>query len=106
MKPLPILLAALVTLLPLGAHAQEVQRSIRVRYADLDLSTPAGVKTFDRRLAWAISSICSEAAGSVITGKRFADQRCVQAKHAEIAPLRDRVITAHAGPVLMAARTQ
>jgi len=105
MKSLSILLAALVAL-PLGAHAQEAQRSIHVRYSDLDLSTPAGVKSFDRRLAWAISSICSEGAGSAVTGQRFADRRCVRAKHAEIAPLRDRVIAAHAGPVLMAARTQ
>jgi len=105
MKPFPILLAALA-LLPLGAHAQEAQRSIHVRYADLDLSTPAGVKSFDRRLAWAISSICSEGAGSVVTGQRFADRRCVRAKRAEIAPLRDRVVAAQAGPVLMAARAQ
>jgi len=105
MKLLPILLAAL-PLLPLGAHAEEAQRAIHVRYADLDLSTPAGVKSLDRRLAWAISSICSEGVGSVITGQRFADRRCVRAKHAEIAPLRDRVVAAYARPVLMAARAQ
>jgi len=103
MKPLPILLAALA-MLPLSAHAQEAQRSIRVPYADLDLSSPAGVRTLDHRLAWAISGICSDMIAS--TAERFARERCVKAKRAEIAPLRDRVIAARAKPMVLAARTQ
>ena len=105
MKPFPILLAALAAL-PLAAHAQEAQRSIRVPYADLDLSTPTGVKTLDRRLAWAISALCSETPGSIGMAQGFSKHRCEKAKRAEIAPLRERVIAAQAKAVVLASRVQ
>lgn len=105
MKSLPILLAVLAAL-PLGAHAQEAQRSIHVHYADLDLSTPAGVRTLDHRLAWAISALCAEAPGGTGMGQRFANERCVKAKTAEVAPQRERAIAERAAPVMLAARTR
>jgi UrcA family protein len=102
----PILLTLLFALLPLSAHAQDAQRSIHVRYADLDLSTPAGIEMLDHRLAWAVFAICAETPGSAGMGQRLANWHCVQAKTAEIAPLRERAIAARARPVMLAARTR
>lgn len=46
---------------------------IRVKWNDLDLSTPAGVATLHRRTARAARQHC------LFTGSRIPDQRCIRA---------------------------
>jgi UrcA family protein len=93
---------SLLTLAPVTAFAQEVPTRIVVSYSDLNLRSEAGVKAFDRRLANAIRSACGEHDGSAIAGHRFAAQRCVTEKRAEVAALRDRAIAG--SPETLAAR--
>ncbi|MEZ0241805.1 MAG: UrcA family protein [Sphingomonas sp.] len=47
---------------------------VRVSYADLDLSSPAGVATLDRRLARAVNSVCPDS-----LSKRLSEIHAVQA---------------------------
>ena len=58
------LLAAAATLAPAGLAAQPAadaeQASIRVSFADLDLGSPAGRATFDRRIERAIDVLCGQ----------------------------------------------
>ena len=58
------LLIAAATLAPAGLAAQPAadaeQASIRVSFADLDLSSPAGRATFDRRIDRAIDVLCGQ----------------------------------------------
>jgi UrcA family protein len=103
MKLLSIV-AALLAALPVQAGAQDAQSSIRVSYADLDLSSPVGVKTLDHRLAWAIHSVCADIHIADDIARQFATRRCITTKTAELAPQRDRVVAAYATRVALAAR--
>ncbi|KRA81397.1 UrcA family protein [Altererythrobacter sp. Root672] len=53
-------LAALVQTVPSVASAREQGRSIPVQYGDLDLTTPVGIKTLDRRLDRAVRRVCGD----------------------------------------------
>lgn len=69
-------LAALVNLAPSVAIAQDRGPTERVSYADLDLTSPAGVEVLDRRLDRAVKRVCgSPAAASLHTQRRIA--QCV-----------------------------
>jgi UrcA family protein len=92
----------MLALLPVAAHAQEAKPVVRVVHADLNLRTEAGVKALDRRLAWAIRSVCLASEATVDTGRRFAARRCVLKKTAEVAALRNRAVAAQAGRAQMA----
>src|ERR1700761_7030871 len=83
---------SLLTLAPAPAIAQQTTPSIVVSYGDLDLGSQAGTKVLDQRLASAIRTVCGEQEGSAIRERRFAAQRCVKEKSAEVALLRDRGI--------------
>ena len=84
---------SLLTLAPAPAIAQQTTPSIVVSYGDLDLGSQAGTKVLDQRLASAIRTVCGEQEGSAIRERRFAAQRCVKEKSAEVALLRDRACT-------------
>jgi UrcA family protein len=103
MKLFPIALALLAAL-PTQAMAQDAAVSVRVSYADLDLSSPSGVKQLDHRLARAIHSVCADIHIVDDIARQFATRRCIEAKTAEIAAQRNRVVAAHAAPVAVAAR--
>ncbi|MBT2135080.1 UrcA family protein [Croceibacterium sp. LX-88] len=53
-------LAALVQTVPSVASAREQGRSIPVSYGDLDLTSPQGIKTLDRRLDRAVRRVCGD----------------------------------------------
>jgi len=82
--------------------AQQKLPDVTVSYSDLDLSKPADVAVFDRRLSWAIMSVCPDDRG---VGARKAARACQLAKRAELAPLRARVLAAAATRGAVAAAT-
>lgn len=51
-------LAALVTAVPAAAATNEERVSETVSYADLDLTSEAGIETLDRRLDRAVRRVC------------------------------------------------
>jgi UrcA family protein len=95
---------SLLALTPVTAFAQEVASSVVVSYSDLNLQSEAGVKALDRRLASAIRSVCREHDGSAILANRFAAQRCVKEKNAEVTALRNRAIASYPSPETLASR--
>lgn len=62
-----------------------------VAYGDLDLSNPADVRVFDRRLTWAIMSACPDDRG---VGARRSAHACRAAKRAELRTVRDHALAA------------
>lgn len=96
---------SLLVLTPVTAFAQQVIPSVVVSYGDLNLGSQAGVKALDRRLANAIRSVCGQHDGSVVAEHRFAAQRCVREKSAEVAALRDRAIASYSSPQTLASRS-
>ena len=95
---------SLLALAPVPAFAQEVTTSVLVSYSDLNLRSDAGVKVLDRRLASAIRSVCGEHDGTAVLASRFAAQRCVREKRAEVAVLRNRAIASFSSPDTLASR--
>ena len=64
-----------------------------VPYADLDLSTPAGLARFDTRIASAIEEACGSTVSVDLRGR--ADiRRCRAEARASAAPQRERVLAA------------
>lgn len=62
--PAPLLAAVAATCFQFSAFASEPrveQRSVKVHYGDLDLTTPAGVARFDQRIAAAVRNVCRPA---------------------------------------------
>ncbi|HEY2011721.1 MAG TPA: UrcA family protein [Rhizomicrobium sp.] len=95
---------SLLVLTPVAAFAQQASSSVVVSYGDLDLGSQAGVKVLDRRLASAIRSVCGEHEGTAIPERRFAAERCVREKSAEVAVLRDRAIASYSSSKALASR--
>src|SRR5689334_9758215 len=86
---------SLLVLTPLPAFAQQVTSSVAVSYGDLNLRSDAGVKALDRRLAIAVRAVCGAHDGSAVVAFRFAAQRCVKEKSAEVAALRASAIAGY-----------
>lgn len=103
MKLFDIALSLLV-LTPVTASAQEVASSIAVPYSDLNLRSEAGLKALDSRLVNAIRFVCGEHDGSAVREYRFAAQRCVKEKSAEVTTLRNRAIAGYSSPDTPASR--
>jgi UrcA family protein len=103
MKLFHIALSVLI-LAPAPAFAQEVTPSIAVPYGDLNLRTEAGLKVLDHRLANAIRLVCREHEGSAVPEFRFAVQRCVREKSAEVTALRNRAIAGYSSAETLASR--
>jgi len=57
-------IAGAATLIAAPASATGQERSVTVRYADLDLSSPAGKRALDRRIARATETVCGSYAGA------------------------------------------
>jgi UrcA family protein len=55
------LMIAAALLAPTAVAAQSEQPTARVSYADLNLGTPAGLSTLDRRIQHAIDGMCGHA---------------------------------------------
>ncbi len=103
MKLFPIALSLLM-LAPVSAFAQQVTTSVAVSYGDLNLRSEAGVKAFDHRLANAVRSVCGAYYGTAVLESRFAAQRCVMKKSAEVAAFRDRAIASYSSSEKLASR--
>ena len=95
---------SLLALTTVPTFAQEVTSSVVVSYSDLNLRSEAGVKVLDRRLANAIRSVCGEHGGSAVLEFRFAAQRCVKEKIAEVPVLRERAIVSYSSPETLVSR--
>ena len=95
---------SLLVLTPVPAFAQDVTSSVAVSYGDLNLRSQAGVKVLDRRLATAIRVVCGTHDGSAVVAFRFAAQRCVKEKTAEVAALRDSAIASYLATQTLASR--
>lgn len=65
-------LAAALLAAPAIAAEDQAQRSVEVRYSDLDLTTTEGADELDRRLAKAAKSVCRF--DDVSTGTRIASR--------------------------------
>jgi len=71
---------ACVSVVAVNAHAwdwtaDDRQPRMRVSFADLNLSTPEGQRTLDRRIRRAISEICGRADPHDLTAQTF-ERRC------------------------------
>lgn len=81
--------AAFVSSVPGAAH--ENGREIVVSYADIDLASPRGVATFDRRLAQAVKDACPS--GGVRELWRLREiAACRSAQTANVTRIRDAVL--------------
>lgn len=67
--------------------------TVRVSYADLDLATPAGVATLDRRIAGATAKFCPDRFDHDLLRRVFAE-RCRRTLIAKVAGQRARAIDA------------
>ena len=81
--------------LVLAAHgtaiAQQKVPDVTISYRDLDLTNPADVRVLDRRIGWAIMSVCTDDRGP---GGPMVVPACKLAKQAELAPLRAKALAA------------
>jgi len=62
-----------------------------VRYADLDLATPAGRSALDRRLAFAVREVCGDASDVDVHGKNVVS-RCLAQTARAISERRDAAL--------------
>ncbi len=60
----PIAAAAILAALPIPAMAEQAPRTRTVHTADLDLSSTAGQRKLDRRIASATQAVCGSYAGA------------------------------------------
>ena len=103
LKIIPLLLLA--TMASGDVQAQEMPAPVRVSYADLDIHTPAGIRTLDRRLLGAVRKICGDDL-SIDTWSKIAARRCRRAKLVEVRALRDAVVAKATRPVEAIAASQ
>ena len=95
-SPLSILAlgAVLTAVAPAQAQSSATQTvSERVSHADLDLATPQGVATLDRRLAGAIRRVCGPIPAMSLVEDSFR-RRCLREARSGIRPQRALAIAA------------
>ena len=72
----------LATAIPTAAQAQDA--SVRVTYADLDLTSDGGVQSLDHRIAAAIKQVCGDRMGQKPLSTVLAIRRCDRLTRADI----------------------
>lgn len=88
-----LLLAALMAQgVPAAAATHEQTTSVRVSYADLDLTSEAGRGTLDRRLQRAVASLCPDDNGVRDVARLAAIRACRANKMQELAAPRARAL--------------
>lgn len=90
--PAAALLSALV---PVAGIAQDIPANVHVAYRDLDLQTPAGVQTFDRRIEAAIEAVCPKSFATDLARKLLL-KHCQTVTRANVAAQR-KLVLAKAG---------
>ena len=87
-----VIAAALLALLPAHVGAGELPPEVRVSHADLDLTTAAGVRTFDRRIMAAAKAVCPDVQGISGVARQFVARRCIALAISNAKPQRDRIL--------------
>ncbi len=77
MKAFVTIAAAALTVLTVTAPAHAATPAKRVAYTDLDLSSPAGVDSFNRRVRAAAKSVCGDAPAYRSLAENLRIARCV-----------------------------
>lgn len=77
MKAFVTFTAVALTLLSVTAPALAATPAKRVAYTDLDLSSPAGVEAFNRRVRAAAKSVCGDAPAYRSLAENLRIARCV-----------------------------
>lgn len=77
MKAVATIAAAALTLLSVAAPAHAASPAKRVAYTDLDLASPAGVETLNRRVRAAAKSVCGDAPAYRSLAENLRIARCV-----------------------------
>jgi UrcA family protein len=78
MKTFVTIAAAALTALTVTAPAHAAEASAkRVAFADLDLSSPAGVETLNRRVRAAAKSVCGDAPAHRSLAENLRIARCI-----------------------------
>lgn len=95
MKPIAFAIAVLATL-PGASNAQELPRPVRVSHADLDLTTRAGVKKLDGRIAAAARALCPDTSGTYELARLVIAHRCAAQITNAAKPQRDQTVAASA----------
>jgi UrcA family protein len=85
-----------------AAEPAEATRSARVSYADLDLSSAAGVSRLDRRIQSAIQQLCVAQPGTVDLRTKLIDRRCREDAKSSLTAQRHAAIAAARQPALAA----
>ena len=88
MKTFVTIAAAALTVLTVTAPAHAAEAAKRVAYTDLDLSSPAGVETFNRRVRAAAKTVCGDAPAYRSLAENLRIARCVDgtiANHQRVA---------------------
>jgi len=86
------ILAAALCVAPAAAQAPSTSdRTLVVRYADLDLNSPAGISALDRRIHAAVRIACGTASDADVHGKNLVLQ-CRADTLASVAAQREKAI--------------
>ncbi|MBN8813122.1 MULTISPECIES: UrcA family protein [unclassified Sphingomonas] len=99
---IPLLLILSPAAVPVIAQAQRGDASVRVSYADLDLSRAAGRQALDRRLARALDQICPADRPGYLTPAPDA-LRCQAYAREQIAAARRHALAQRGGVVRISA---
>ena len=103
--PMTLLMSvSLVAATTADATPQSELRTEAVRYGDLDLTSPSGVRALDRRIAQAIDRVCNR--GDVRDVQSMAEEsRCrSNARHAANAQRGQAVASANPGSIQLSTR--
>ena len=105
MKTITTLAAALVATLAAPALAQDgpAPRSVAVSYADLDLASEAGRRSFDNRLRQAVREVCGAASPADLHGQNLVNA-CRDQLTARATRQRDIALAGRQTGVAVAAR--
>jgi UrcA family protein len=98
--PLALILAPAA--LPLAAQAQQTDTSVRVSYADLDLSRAADRAVLDRRLDTALDQVCPTARPGYLTQAPEA-LRCQALTRQQIVAARQQALAQRGGTIRISA---
>ena len=80
-----------------AAHAQDA--SVRVSYADLDLTSDSGVARFDTRIDSAVKTVCGDQIGQKPLSTVLAIRRCGRLTRADVATPRQIAIARARGQI-------
>ena len=92
-----IIAPLLVATLPVVTQAQEA--SVRVSYADLDLTSDTGVARFDTRIDAAVEAVCGDRTGQKPLSTVLAVRRCGKLTRADVATPRQIAIARARGQI-------